>query len=196
MIDSLLLLQSLDCPSPFFCPYCSYSAHIFGIVGSNDGKLTSIQNLLQSWVNGTCLSFEESIRLLGLATFTTPLIQSNRTISSAKVSLTSVATKLRARAECRTIQVESGTGCPELAVKCSISPADFTKYNLGATFCSDLKPKQHVCCSAGTLPDFSPKQNADSSCFSYEVKEEDNCDNLAAENSITKEKIQEFNKNT
>ena len=78
----------------------------------------------------------------------------------------------------------------------SISGADFTKYNPGATFCSTLKPKQHACCSSGTLPDFRPVANADGSCHSYQVKANDNCANLAAEYGLTVADIESFNKNT
>ncbi|RHZ56572.1 uncharacterized protein CDV56_100433 [Aspergillus thermomutatus] len=63
-------------------------------------------------------------------------------------------------------------------------------------FCSKLKPKQHVCCSEGDLPDFSPKPNEDGSCYTYQVKEDDNCDNLAAEYSLTRDALEDFNKNT
>ncbi|CAG8893424.1 unnamed protein product [Penicillium egyptiacum] len=172
------------------------STHIFGIMATSNGTFTPIQGAIKSWANATCLSFKESTRLSGSATFTTPLLHPNRTVFTTRSSATSVATKLRARAECRTVQVDSGNGCAELAAKCGISGADFTRYNSGSDFCSKLKPKQHVCCSQGTLPDFSPKPKADGSCYSYKVKDDDNCDNLAAEYSLTKQDIEDFNKNT
>ncbi|KGO73174.1 Glycoside hydrolase, superfamily [Penicillium italicum] len=112
------------------------------------------------------------------------------------MATTAVATKIRARAECRAVQVDYGNGCPELAAKCGISAADFTKYNPASDFCSKLKPKQHVCCSQGILPDFSPKPNADGSCYAYKVKDNDNCDDLAAEWSLTRQDLEDFNKNT
>ncbi|KAJ6140241.1 hypothetical protein N7471_006727 [Penicillium samsonianum] len=177
------------------------STHIFGIIATSNGTFTPIQEAIKSWSNATCLSFEGSTRIPGSAIFTTPLINANRTIVTAKSSATTmattaVATKLHARAECRTVQVDSGNGCPELAVKCGISAADFTKYNPASNFCSNLKPKQHVCCSQGTLPDFSPKPNADGSCYAYEVKDNDNCDDLATEWSLTRQNLEDFNKNT
>jgi hypothetical protein len=177
------------------------STHIFGIMTTSNGTFALIQDAIKSWSNATCLSFEGSTRLPGLATFTTPLINANRTIVATKSSTTpmattAVATKLRARADCRTVQVDFGNGCAELAVKCGISAADFTKYNSGSDFCSKLKPKQHVCCSQGTLPDFSPKPNADGSCHAYEVKDNDNCDDLAAEWSLTRQNLEDFNKKT
>ncbi|KAL4935175.1 hypothetical protein BDV06DRAFT_234584 [Aspergillus oleicola] len=62
--------------------------------------------------------------------------------------------------------------------------------------CNNLKVKQHVCCSSGDLPDFSPNPNDDGSCFTYQVKENDNCDTLAAEYSLSRDDLEEFNKNT
>jgi hypothetical protein len=81
-------------------------------------------------------------------------------------------------------------------VKCGILGADFTKYNPGEGFCSHLKPKQHVCCSSGDLPDFRPQPNEDGSCKAYQIQANDNCDSLAAEYSLEKEDLKKFNKNT
>jgi hypothetical protein len=98
------------------------------------------------------LSFEGSTRLPGSATFTTKLINANNTniaikSSAIPIAITAMVTKLRARAECRTVQVEYLNGCPELAVKCGVSAADFTKYNPASNFYLKLKPKQYICCS-------------------------------------------------
>jgi hypothetical protein len=48
----------------------------------------------------------------------------------------------------------------------------------------------------GKLPDFSPKPSPDGSCYKYQVKDNDNCDNLAAEYSLTRDDLAEFNKDT
>lgn len=83
-----------------------------------------------------------------------------------------------------------------MAAKCGIPVAAFLKINSGEGFCVNMKPKQHVCCTMGTMPDFSPKKNADGSCYAYQIIENDNCDTLAAEYSLTKEKIESYNKKT
>jgi hypothetical protein len=59
-----------------------------------------------------------------------------------------------------------------------------------------LTPGQHVCCSAGDLPDFRPKPLADGTCFSYTTKKDDNCATIAASNAITVDDIESFNKET
>ncbi|KAL3429936.1 glycoside hydrolase superfamily [Aspergillus tetrazonus] len=111
-------------------------------------------------------------------------------------SLTTVRRTLHARAKCSTVQVEPGDSCATLATKCGISPAEFTKYNYEKGFCSKLMPNQHVCRTEGEIPDFSPKPSEDGSCFSFQVEENDNCGNLAAEFSLTREHLEDFNKNT
>ncbi|THC88729.1 hypothetical protein EYZ11_011829 [Aspergillus tanneri] len=191
-------LENLNVSTPSLamqlCEQNYDSTHIFGVMAISSGTFTPIQDAIKSWANATCLSFEGSTKFPGLAMFTTPRLHVNPTITTT--NSTAVTRKLHARAECSTVQVESGNGCADLAAKCGISRADFTKYNPGDNFCSTLKPKQHVCCSKGDLPDFSPKPNKDGSCHTYQVKENDNCDNLAAEYSLTKEDLEDFNKNT
>ncbi|KAL2173022.1 uncharacterized protein P884DRAFT_273605 [Thermothelomyces heterothallicus CBS 202.75] len=168
------------------------SSHIFGAMVTSNGTFAPIQEAIRTWANATCLSFAGSKEFPGEVMFTTPLLLANGTANS-----TVRARSLRPyAAECRTVQVEAGDSCGTLAKKCGISGADFTNYNPGASFCSTLKPKQHVCCSSGTLPDFRPVTNPDGSCYSYKVKSNDNCADLAAEYGLTVDEIESFNKNT
>jgi chitinase len=83
-----------------------------------------------------------------------------------------------------------------LAAECGISPYDFTVYNPGSTLCSTLIVGQHVCCSAGTMPDFRPKPNPDGTCAAHYVETDENCSSLGAANSLTNAEIESFNKNT
>ncbi|KAL4879073.1 hypothetical protein BJY04DRAFT_229417 [Aspergillus karnatakaensis] len=169
--------------------------HIFGIMTTSNGTFTPIQEAIQSWANATCLDFNGSRKFTAPATFTTPLLHGNRTITRTNSTALDRRT-LHARAECTTVQVESGNGCAELATKCGISGADFTKYNPGENFCATLQPKQHVCCSAGELPDFRPDPNPDGTCFTHQVTEVDNCASLAAEYSLTLDDLEKFNART
>ncbi|KAI9040038.1 uncharacterized protein KD926_008601 [Aspergillus affinis] len=190
-------LENLDVSTPSLamqlCEPRYDSTHIFGIMASSNGKFASIQDAVRSWANATCLSFSGSTKFTGSAMLTTPLLHTNGT-----QNLTVRAKDLynRADGKCKTVQVDAGNGCADLAKKCGISAADFTKYNPGSKFCSTLKPKQHVCCSKGELPDFRPKPNEDGSCKSYKIQEGDNCDNLAAEYSLSKKDLEDFNKKT
>jgi len=97
---------------------------------------------------------------------------------------------------CSTVAVVSGDSCFSLAGKCGISPADFTTYNPSSTLCSTLQPGQIVCCSAGILPDLTPKPNADGSCATYVVVPGDFCALIASRNGLTVDKLEIYNKNT
>lgn len=190
-------------------------SHTYGVVVTSNATFAPIQDAIRSWSNATCLSFIDSKTLPGKATFTTPLLNggaltntnltSNSTVHARHATHSRSHDKhaeifdkrskfLQARADCRTVQVEFLEGCPELAVKCGISSADFTKYNPG--ICGTLMPKQHVCCSSGRLPDFRPKPNADGSCFSYQVQNDDNCAKLEAEYGLTNDELESFNEDT
>ncbi|EPS35532.1 hypothetical protein H072_11031 [Dactylellina haptotyla CBS 200.50] len=180
------------------------SSRIFGVAVTSNATFTPIQNAIQSWANATCLSFLGSKGIPGKATFLTPLVNStlaNSTLPTFTPTNSTIsawnnkrAKVLQTRATCKTVQVALGEGCAQLAVKCGISGADFTKYNPG--ICGSLKPKQHVCCSSGSLPDLRPKPNPDGSCFSYKIKADDNCSNLATEYGLTIPQIKGFNKGT
>ncbi|KAM3467141.1 hypothetical protein MY5147_008874 [Beauveria neobassiana] len=102
----------------------------------------------------------------------------------------------RAEGECRTVQVKYLEGCPELAVKCGVSGYDLESYNPGKDFGRTLIPGQHVCCSAGELPDYRPKPNPDESCKTWPVHGGDTCTSIAAENGITPEEISVYNAKT
>jgi chitinase len=106
------------------------------------------------------------------------------------------AIELEKRADCTTATVVSGDSCGTLATKCGISATDFTKYNPSTTLCSSLAVGELVCCSAGTLPDLTPKPNADGTCFAYTVKSGDTCSSIGTTHSLTTTKIEKFNNGT
>lgn len=180
------------------------SGSTFGFIASSNGTFASVQDAMKTWSKGGCLSFHDSKNITGTAALTTPLLSSitatdPKIVTSSKPALgakQSAAPRILAQAECKTTQVKSGDSCAALATRCGISSADFNKYNPGSTFCSTLRPGQHVCCSSGTLPDFAPKPGADGSCATYTVQPDDNCSDLAAAYSLTIDELEEFNKYT
>jgi len=106
------------------------------------------------------------------------------------------ADHLYKRDDCKTISVESGDGCGSLATKCGISPQDFTRYNPDPSLCSTLAPGQRVCCSAGSLPDITPKPNSDGTCATYTVNTGDTCSAIAGLNGLTTNNLSNFNDKT
>jgi GH18 family chitinase/LysM repeat protein len=183
------------------CGPDSGSTHSFGLMVTSNGTFDSLQNAVQSWANGTCLSFSSSTNMTGQVLYNTPLEVladvKNSTRSSKHVARHARRHQhLHVRAECKTTKVEAGDSCAKLATRCGISASDFTKYNPGSKFCAELVPKQHVCCSKGELPDLRPSKNSDGSCHAYKVQENDNCASIAIENGLQMEDLEKFNKKT
>ncbi|KAI1120979.1 hypothetical protein F5Y10DRAFT_289094 [Nemania abortiva] len=183
------------------CTQGSDAEHIFGIVASTNGSFAAVQGALRSLSHAVCMSgFAGSINITASTYFITPQITSGLNSSSSGNTTANTTSpppsRLGYRAECRTIQVVSGDSCASLASKCGISGSDFTKYNPQENLCSALVPYQHVCCSSGILPDFTPKPNSDGSCATYIVVNDDSCSAIAAANSLTVDDLESFNKNT
>lgn len=94
------------------------------------------------------------------------------------------------------LQVQPGDGCWSLAQRCGVSQQDLTRFNPNANFCNTLIPEQYVCCSEGTLPDFSPKPNSNGDCFAYTVQAGDYCASIGAGHKMDWTKIDQYNKQT
>ncbi|KAM7212489.1 hypothetical protein V8F06_012111 [Rhypophila decipiens] len=188
-------------------------AHVFGLMLSTNGTFGAAQEAIKGWSHAQCLALPHSIDIKHQVHFTMPLpsvvlagLLGNTTGNSTSNTTSPALLKRRAtargldlnpRAECRTIKVEDNDICDTLAAKCGISRKDFDKYNVGDDkFCNGLKPKQRVCCSAGTMPNFAPPPNADGSCFKYKVVAGDDCDKLSAEYTLSRDLLNEYNKKT
>ncbi|KAF2168013.1 glycoside hydrolase family 18 protein [Zasmidium cellare ATCC 36951] len=217
-LEDVLIASSLNSTTSLAMQYCQNSTvgnsttghstagsltadHIFGLIATGNSTFSTVQNTLWSWANATCLDLPEvSYNYSAPIIFTTPTYGSTNgtgnSTSTSNSTSSSLGAGLSPRAQCSTVQVVSGDSCASLTQKCGISGADFTKYNPGSNFCSTLQPYQHVCCSAGTLPDFAPQPNSDGSCATYTIVANDNCDNLAAEYSLTVDDINTFNQDT
>lgn len=187
-----------------FCQSGDDGEHIFGMMATSNTSFGPVQDALVSWSKAECLSLASGKNVTGPAFLTSPAIVSSSFTDSNSTTTGWIATTgfqqrtapLASRADCRTIQVVSGDSCASLATKCGVSGADFTKYNPSSTFCSTLQPFQHVCCSSGTLPDFTPKPNSDGSCATYTVQTNDNCYGIAAANGLTVANLVNFNNKT
>ncbi|KAL2118935.1 hypothetical protein VTJ04DRAFT_5894 [Mycothermus thermophilus] len=96
---------------------------------------------------------------------------------------------------CVTQQVLAGDGCATLANRCQITQNKLIERNRN-NLCSTLTVGEYVCCTSGELPDFSPKPNADGSCFSYMVQPGDTCYDIAQAYYVTAQQIEDRNHNT
>ncbi|KAH8673384.1 glycoside hydrolase family 18 protein [Xylariales sp. PMI_506] len=183
--------------------------HVFGFMATIDGSFGAIQDAMALWSRAECISsraFSDTVNITGSAFVTSPplspILNGNSTfLNYTDYTNTTQPSQLSARArvkraDCTTVQVIQNDSCASLAVKCGISGATFTSYNPSSTLCSTLQPGQHVCCSAGTLPDFRPKPNSDGSCATYTTIADDNCYSIAASNSLTVDDLENFNTDT
>jgi chitinase len=97
---------------------------------------------------------------------------------------------------CNYILANAGDGCWSLAQRCGISQDDLTKYNTKTNFCNTIQANDPICCSAGSLPDFSPKPYSNGTCFTYVVQDNDNCADIALANKMNKDDIPGYNNET
>lgn len=171
-----------------FCQPGQTSLHIFGLMATGNRTFAPIQDALTSWSKAECLTFP----LVQNITAAVPLITSTSSSNSISVRHNVLAP----RTACSTIQVVFGDGCGSLAQRCGITAAQFTEYNPDPKECSTLQPGEHVCCSAGTLPNFAPPPQADGTCAVYTIQTNDDCAMIAAAHSLTVDDINNYNNNT
>ncbi|EFQ99545.1 killer toxin alpha/beta [Nannizzia gypsea CBS 118893] len=149
---------------------------------------SAMQKAIGSWSDGKCLDIKGG-KLHSDIEF--------GVLSSAKEAKKGLSARLHdlsTRGDCRAIQVVSGDSCGALASRCGIPGADFTKFNNKPNFCATLKPKQWVCCSAGTLPDKTPQPQPDGTCAVHHISPGDDCWGIADNYGITVDRINEVNK--
>lgn len=87
--------------------------------------------------------------------------------------------------------------CASLAAECGITAAESYQYNPQVNLCSTLTPRQYICCSPGSLPNYASQLNSDGSCASYSIQKEENCSQLAdTYEPLTVDEIDSYNGNT
>ncbi|KAL3477790.1 glycoside hydrolase superfamily [Aspergillus californicus] len=94
---------------------------------------------------------------------------------------------------CSYIQVGAGDGCWALADACGITQDELTSYNTADGFCDNLLENQYVCCSEGSLPDFSPQPDDDGNCYVYVIQKYDTCDAIATAKLMDSDDIPDYN---
>jgi LysM domain len=166
---------------------------IFGLMLASKNNLEGVQESLQRWKRGECVPQLEN---RGTAEEFLVVFKSPSTLPVGSDLRRRNDNNIRRRDDCRTIQVKDRDLCDNLAAECGISVDQFYSYNGGPGMCSNLRIKQHVCCSAGTLPDFRPNQNTDGTCAVYYVNRGDICADIAASFGLSVADIESFNQNT
>lgn len=176
---------------------------VFGLIAASTADFSTVHHAVGRWANGTCVdttSYAETRDLnVTAVAFVKPEVAptpSNGTVFSN--STTAIGGRWRRASECRTVTVDDNDDCGKLVTRCGggLTAANFYKYNPKSDLCSTLQPGQRVCCTEGDLPDIRPKQNADGSCFAYQIKKGDYCNKVATANGLTTKELEEFNKDT
>jgi chitinase len=182
------------------CSHNMSSRYTLGIAINTKADVAAVQILVATWDAGRCVDKYDTASNWKEITLSVPAPLDNSSIpqnwTSANDTTLLAARNLLPRADCKTIQVASGESCGSLAKECGITGDQFTKCNPKQNLCSTLAPGQHVCCSIGTLPDFSPKPNSNGTCYTYLVRSGDSCSALAGRYSLTIDQIESFNQQT
>lgn len=182
----------------------SFSSRNMGIVIGSFSTLPLVQSAVSAWSHGGCMVTNSTANSTATPwqCFDLPLLSQPQTATNVSTNTTKSfnftprGRRISRRDDCMTAQVKSGDSCASLAAECGISGDDLTKYNTDPSLCSTLSPGQHVCCSAGSLPDFSPKPQSDGTCATHSVVTDDTCGSIASANSITVDNIGTWNNNT
>lgn len=173
-----------------------YALGVVAVTGSN---LASAQTAVQTWKNSSCVSItsDQTAQTWQNITFAVPSsLSAFSSNSSNSSSVAAGSSKLRRRDdECTTVQIVSGDSCTTLAEECGVTLTEFEGYN--DELCdSPLQPGQYVCCSEGTLPDYSPQPDDDDNCYVYLVDTGDDCSTISAAYALTVDKIESYNNDT
>jgi hypothetical protein len=163
-------------------------AYTMGLIATRAGSKRLLQQAVQSWANATCVEgFHHATESkITIAQLPPTVIHDKRS---------DIVLESRANT-CRYVLVVSGDSCASLATECGITATQLSEYNPSSTLCSTLAVGQPICCSAGSLPDLRPQPNADGTCYSYTVQQDDYCALLAEKNYITIDEIETYNAQT
>lgn len=177
------------------------SSQFFGVIVSTDGNVGSTQRALRSWSDAECLSGDASggwenveVDLISAAEIPVTPAQAGSVDDDDENAPSQLVE--RQSNTCSFTQVQAGDGCYAVSERCGITISELESFNGGGDFCNTLKVDQYVCCSSGSLPDFSPQPNEDGSCFAYTVQTGDFCASIAESYQMTTEDIESRNDQT
>ncbi|KAK2590717.1 hypothetical protein QQS21_011588 [Conoideocrella luteorostrata] len=180
------------------------AALTLGVVSASSADLAAAQDVINGWNHDLCLEGTDfttavSVDVL-MSTANKSVNTTTKDVLRPHDNLTAALREPRIlllpRGNCKTEEVHGGDSCASLSSRCGISGDDLAKYNPQDDLCSALKPKQHVCCDAGTMPDFRPQRQSDGTCSTYHVNDNDNCWSLAETHYLQQQDIEDFNNNT
>ncbi|KAM3566265.1 hypothetical protein ARSEF4850_000773 [Beauveria asiatica] len=198
------------------CDEDSFTSQILGIFMDAQGDVASVQSKLRDWAQAKCLESTDALTetwrdvsvsvvsgqdiIEGTSDGNSSSYSSNKSENSNNSNKSNSSNSSNSKSSlgpagtCKTTDAKPGDGCWSLAQRCGISVDDFKKHNADG-ICEHLTAGQHVCCSAGALPDFSPQPNPDGSCKTHTIQAGDVCDAIARRNDMTVDQIDARNRN-
>jgi chitinase len=179
------------------CESQAISTEIFGLYVDITGNVSTVQEHLKNWNEAECIVGSDHdttwqstpISMIpGTEISVQPVMGGNDTFNAGG---------LVRRNTCSYTQAVAGDGCYALAQRCGITQDQLAQFNGGGNFCgSAIQLGQYVCCSAGTLPDFTPQPQPNGDCTTYIIKEHDLCSVIANAHTMTAAQIEARNTNT
>ncbi|KAJ5715533.1 glycoside hydrolase [Penicillium malachiteum] len=186
--------------------YCGVNANeTIGIAVDLNGNISTIQEYVQTWHKGGCLSnFDTKTTVSVFLTFQAGVNKANGTVLTySRLSRglhghhISHSHKHKCTTDtCSYVEVVSGDSCASLVTECGITDTEFYEYNTASDLCSTLVVGQYICCSSGSLPDFAPSAYENGTCYTYNIQSGDSCSSLAATYSLTEAEIESYNNET
>jgi chitinase len=181
------------------CESEAINTQVFGLFIGTAGNVSTVQEGLKNWNNAECVVGSDHDTIWQ----NTPILM----IPGTEISVQPVtgvddttdaghASSLVRRNTCSYTQAVSGDGCFTIAQRCGITQDQLSQYNGGGNFCGTIQVGQYVCCSAGTLPDFTPQPQPDGSCTTYIIQTGDLCSAIANAHTMTPAQIESRNNNT
>jgi chitinase len=174
------------------------NTEMLGFFVDTGGSLSAVQKALKNWNIAQCYNGSDDTVIWQ----DTPVsIIPGQTISVIPTTgpsdnSTIQTARLVRRDTCSYTQAQPGDGCWSLAQTCGITQEQLEDYNGGPDFCNNVPVGQYVCCSSGSLPDFSPQPQPDGSCTTYTVQSGDTCGTIASGHTMTVDDITARNTQT
>lgn len=194
ILDTLATqLDSFDLGGSLAAQICGAgydSTYTVGLILDTTGDYSFVQSAVQSWVNASCITGFDSSMVKNVS------ISQTRPAAVLTAERRQVQISERDHNDCSYVLVVSGDSCASLEEECGITDEEFTEYNPSSDLCSTLAVGEIICCSAGSVPDLSPHENTDGTCYNYTIQSGDLCSTLASTYYITTDDIETWNSQT
>ncbi|KAK2024007.1 family 18 glycosyl hydrolase [Colletotrichum zoysiae] len=164
-----------------------------GIVAGSAKNLDFVQQAVETWAAGKCVSQADAGENWMTVTLRVPApvdglhftknFTANGTAgahqsTSRDINVSAGISRLLPRADCKFTTVQANEGCYAVAERCGISQTQLEDLNRD-NLCDSLIRDERVCCTSGNLPSTLPPANPDGTCQTRQAVLGDDCGSLA-----------------